>query len=155
MSIKSQWLFRIATVLLPWLSVPLLGVRNVKRFLPASILVWIMGIIDVQIGKKRRWWTFYYRPSSYLFNEFMYHVGPFLVGSMWILKWTYGNLMNFTLLNTVVDAFFAGPITSYSKKLKVYKRVRLNPFQFFFYFFYKSFFLYAFQYLYESRKKST
>ncbi|MGM0903053.1 MAG: hypothetical protein ACQEXB_18390 [Bacillota bacterium] len=153
MSLKNQWLINVAMVLLSWLSFAFLGKRNIKRFLPASVLVVFLEALSVQVGKKRKWWTFYNKPKSYITGELPFNLGPFLVGSMWILKWTYGNFKQFILLNAIVNAFFAITLVKLMEKLKVAKLVRLNNFQFFLYFFYKAPLLYGFQYIIESKKK--
>ncbi|WP_378931219.1 hypothetical protein [Metabacillus herbersteinensis] len=85
---KNQWLINITMVLLSWLSLSFLGRRNIKRFLPASVLVVFLEALNVQVGKKLKWWTFYNKPNSYITGELPFNLGPFLVGSMWILKWT-------------------------------------------------------------------
>lgn len=154
MSTKNQWLLNIAMVLMSWLTLPLLGSRNIKRFFPASILIVLIEILHARIGKKRRWWVFYNKPKSYLFGEFPFDIS-FLVISMWILKWTYGNFKRFILLNAILNATFAFPISSFSRKVRYYTLVRLNHFQFFLYFFYKAPLLYGFQYFFENRKKLT
>lgn len=45
-------------------------------------------------------------------------IGPFFVGSMWILKWTYGNLKRFLLLNAIMDAIFSFPTIRLLRKEK-------------------------------------
>ena len=139
-------------VLLSWLSLSFFGWRNIKRYLPASVLVVILEALNVQVGKKRKWWVFFNKPNSYISGEFPFNIGPFLVGSMWILKWTYGNFKQFILLNATVNAFFAFILVRLTEKLKVLKLVRLNNIQFFLYFFYKAFFLYGFQYIIERKR---
>ena len=42
MSLKNQWLMNIAMVLLSWLSLFFIGKRNIKRFLPASVLIFFV-----------------------------------------------------------------------------------------------------------------
>ncbi|WP_404330346.1 hypothetical protein [Mesobacillus maritimus] len=153
MSLKNQWLINIAIVLLSWLSLSFFGKRNIKRFLPASVLIVLLEAFTVQVGKKRKWWTFFNKPSSYITGELPFNIGPFLVGSMWILKWTYGNFKQFILLNATVNAFFAFILIKLMEKLKVAKLVRFNNFNFFLYFFYKAPLLYALQYTIESKKK--
>jgi len=37
MTMKNQWLLNIVMVILSWLTMPLLGWRTFRRFLPASI----------------------------------------------------------------------------------------------------------------------
>jgi hypothetical protein len=152
MSLKKQWLINIVMILLAWSTIPFLGIKNVKRFLPASILIVIVEGINVQIGKKRKWWFFYNNPKSYISGEFPFNIGPHLVGSMWILKLTYGNFKRFILLNAVIDFIFAFPNLSLMKKLKVAALDRLNNWQFFLYIFYKAPVLYVFQYLFEKKE---
>jgi hypothetical protein len=152
MSIKKQWLLNVSIVILAWSTLPFLGIRNIKRFLPASILITVIEGINVQIGKKRKWWIFYNKPNSYLSGEFPFNIGPHLVGSMWILKWTYGNFKQFIFLNAIIDAFFSFVVFNILKKLKVAKLLRFNKYQCFLYIFYKAFFLYGFQYLFENKK---
>lgn len=150
-----QMIINIAMVLLSWLTVPLLGRRNIKRFLPAAFLVVLLEGIQVQMGKKRKWWVFYNHPTSYLSGEFPFNIGPFLVGSMWILKWTYGNFKKFILINAVVDGFFSFVTVGMLKKLKVVKLVRFSSWQFFLYIFYKSFLLYGLQFVVDKMQKKT
>lgn len=153
MSIKIQWLLNIVMIFLSWLTIPLLGWRTIKRFLPASILAVLICSLDAQIGKKRRWWSFYNKPQSFIQNEFPFLIGPMLAMSLWTLKWAYGNFKKFIMLNAIGEAIFVSPITRLFTKLKLYKLVQFNEFQFFLYFFYKAFFLYGFQYLFEKYKK--
>jgi hypothetical protein len=140
-------------ILLAWLTLPFLGLDKIKRFFPASLFIVFFEFINVIIGKKRKWWVFYNKPNSYLFNEFPFNIGPFLVGAMWILKWTFGNFKQFISLNAAVNAIFAFILIRLLEKLKVVKLVRLNNFQFFLFFFYKAPLLYGLQYIIEFKKK--
>ncbi len=72
MVLKNQWLLNILMVVLTWLSLPLLGVRNIKRYFPASILILLVHFIDALNGKKHKWWFFYNRPKSYISGEFLF-----------------------------------------------------------------------------------
>lgn len=149
MSLKKQWIISGAMVLFSWLTLPFLGKNNIKRFFPASFLIVLFEIINVLIGKRRRWWFFYNKPNSYFSGEFPFNIGPFLVGSMWILKFTYGNFKKFILINAIIDAIFTFPLIMFLKKMKVVTLARINHFQFFLYIFYKAFLLYGFQRLFE------
>lgn len=152
MTIKIQKLVNVTIVLLAWLTLPFLGLRNIKRFLPASIFIFFVEFITAIIGKKRKWWAFYNKPKSFLFGEFPYLIGPFFAASLWILKWTYGNFKMFILLNAIVNAFFASPVARFAKKIKHYKLVGLNELQFFLYYFSKALLMYWFQYFVENKK---
>lgn len=151
MSLKNQWLINIAMIVLSWLSLSFFGWRNIKRFLPASVLAVIVEALNVQVGKRKKWWTFRNKPNSYISGEFPFNIGPFFVVALWILKSTYGNFKRFILLNASIHAFFSFIVISVLEKLKVFKLVRLNKLQFFLYFFIKAFLLYAFQSLFEEK----
>jgi hypothetical protein len=152
MSLKNQWLLNISMVVFSWLSLCFYGWRNIKRFLPATLLVLCLEAFNVQIGKKRKWWVFYNKPKSYISGELPFSIGPFFAFSMWVLKWSYGNFKQFLLLNAGFHVFFTFILISLMKKLKVIKLVNLNKFQFFLYFFYKAVFLYGFQYMIDNKK---
>jgi hypothetical protein len=155
MSSKTELIIKVSMVLFSWLSLFFFCWRNIKKYLPAAFLVVIFEALNVQLGKKQRWWVFYKKPNSYLSNEFPFNIGPFFVGAMWILKLTYGNFKKFLLVNASINAFFAFVLTGFLKKLNVAQLVKLNKFEFFLYFFYKAFFLYGFQYLIENKKNFT
>ncbi|WP_378998920.1 hypothetical protein [Metabacillus niabensis] len=152
-SIKKQWLLNIFMVLLSWITFPFLGVKNIKRFLPASLIVGVLEIIHASIGKKRKWWVFYNKPNSYLFDELPFNLGPFLFVTFWTLKISFGNFKLFILLNGIAHAFFAYPYSYIAKRIKYYSLVRFSNFQFFIYFFSKSFLLYGLQYFLETKTK--
>lgn len=152
MSLKKQWFINILMILLSWSTIPFLGIRNVKRLLPATILIVILEGINVQFSKKYKWWFFYNNPKSYVSGEFPFNIGPHLVGSMWILKYTFGKFKYFILLNAVIDFIFAFPIISLMEKLKIVTLNRINKWEFFLYIFYKAPILYWFQFLFEKRR---
>jgi hypothetical protein len=153
MSLRIQWLFNVAMVLLSWLTLPLLGSRNIKRFLPASILIVLIEMFHQRYGKKQRWWVFYNKPKSSFFGEFPFQIGPFLMVSLWTLRLAYGNFKMFILLNAAINAFFAFPYSFFAKKIRYYSLVRINNLQLFLYFFSKAPLLYGLQYLLFENKK--
>ncbi|MCM3571071.1 hypothetical protein [Neobacillus mesonae] len=154
MSKKIQRILNIVMVSIALSTVPFMGLQNLKRFLPVSILIGMVEGINAKVGKKRRWWVFYNKPNSYFFNEFPFNIGVFLVTSLWIMKWSYGKFVKFILLNAIGNALFAYPFAKFARKIKYFTLVRLNHLQFFFYFFSKVFLFYGFQYLFERYKRS-
>lgn len=142
-------LLNISMIIVSWLIYPLLGRRTLKRFLPASILSILLTSLDLQIGKRRKWWIFYNNPRSSIRNEIPFLIGPMQLMALCTLKWSYGNFKKFLLLNAIVGITFTFPLTWLFTKLKLYKLEKINNLQFFLYFYYKAFFLYGFQYLIE------
>lgn len=152
-TIKSQGFINVAMVLLSWLTLPLLGSRKIKKFLPATLLILFIEILHSGYGKKQKWWVFYNKPNTRLFGELPLNIGPFLVISLWFLKWTYGSFKRYILLNGITNAIFAYPITFFARKWRYFTLVRINNFQFFVFFFFKAFLLYGFQYFIETIRK--
>lgn len=152
MTIKRQWIINVMMIVFSWISFLYLGRQNIKRFLPASILIVIFEALNVQYAKKRKWWIFYNKPKSYISGEFPFNIGPFLALALWTLKGTYGNLNKFLLYNGVVHAFFATVVIQVLDKVRIAKLSRINHLQFFLYFFYKTFILYGLQFLVEKMR---
>jgi hypothetical protein len=153
MSIKIQRIINISMVLIAMSTVPFMGLKHIKRFLPASLFICSLEGILALIGKKRRWWVFYNKPNSYLFNEFPFNIGAFLIISLWLMKWSYGRFIKFILFNAIFNAFFVYPFAKFARKIKYFTLVRINHIQFFFYFFSKVFLFYGIQHLFEKYKK--
>ncbi|MDQ0233462.1 hypothetical protein [Metabacillus malikii] len=145
-------LFKIALVVLPWLSVIFLGRNNIRRYSFAGFVIIIFEIINHKIGQKKKWWTFYGRKNNFLINELPFSIGPYMPLSMWILKFTYGNFKKFLLANVLFDGVFAFVIMDLLKKIKIIRLNKLNKLQFFVYIFYKAFILYGAQWFAENRR---
>jgi hypothetical protein len=154
MSLKIQRILNIFMVLIAMATAPFIGLQNIKRFLPASLLICCLEGIVALIGKKRRWWVFYNKPNSYLFNEFPFNIGVFLIISLWLMKWSYGKFIKFILFNAIGNAFFVYPFAKFASKIKYFTLVRINHLQFFFYFFSKAFLFYGAQHLFDNYKKA-
>jgi uncharacterized membrane protein YfcA len=149
MTKKNQRFFNVLMVLGSLMSLLFFGKEKLKRFFPVSLIMVLFELISCMIGKKRKWWVFFNNPKSFLFNEFPFHLGPFIVCSLWISRFTMGNFKKFVLTNAIFNGFFAFPFMAIATKIKYFKLVNLNNFQFFLNFFYKSFILYALQKLFD------
>ncbi|KAB2331475.1 hypothetical protein F7732_15490 [Bacillus mesophilum] len=136
-------------VVVSWIIIFFFGKLSIKKYLPASVLILLVEKLHAAHGKKNKWWIFYNKPKSYLYGEFPYQIGPFLMLALWTLKKTYGDFKPFILLNAAISAFFSFPLTYMAKQIKYYRLHRVNHIQMFFYFFYKAFLLYGFQYVIE------
>jgi hypothetical protein len=153
MKLRQQWTVNVIMVIVSWTTALFLGKQNIKRFMPASIFAVAFEAINVLYAKKKKWWVFYNKPKSYVTGEMSFNIGPFIVASMWILKWTYGNLGKFLLLNAGINAFFAFIVIRFLDRLKVARLKKISQPQFFLYFFFKSFFLYGFQLMVDKVRK--
>ncbi|QQZ07719.1 hypothetical protein [Heyndrickxia vini] len=136
-------------MILPWFSVPMLGKDAFKRYLPSCIFISFVVLIVNSIAKKRRWWRWYEVLSPKVTWVFPFTWGPFLVGSFWILKWTYGNFFRYMLLNLIVDGAFTYGLMYYLQKFKIFSLVRMKKFQLMYVFMVDALLLYGFQFLKE------
>jgi hypothetical protein len=150
---KRHFIFNLAIILLPWMSLLLIGKRNVKRFSVAGIFIIIFEIMNHVYGHKRNWWKFYDKKKSFFKDELPFSIGPYAPLTMWILKYTYGNFKKFVILNLIFDALFAFPIIDILKRYKIISLNGINHIQFFVYLHYKAYLLYGVQYLYEKARK--
>jgi hypothetical protein len=141
--------FIIIMTLLPWLTVPLLGVNTLKRFLPSSIFMSLYLIAEGRLAEKKKWWWFSFTVKPNVLGEMPLIIGPFLVGSLWILKWTYGKFNLFLLINIIVDSLFTYIGMDLLKKIGYVTLVRLTKSQLSMVFLIKTFLLYGFQVIYE------
>ncbi|OOP67671.1 hypothetical protein BWZ43_14630, partial [Heyndrickxia oleronia] len=87
---KYSKLLLLLMMILPWFTVPLMGKDAFKRFLPAGLFISLIVRIVNFIAKKRKWWWWYQTLHPKISGVFPFIWGPFLIGSMWILKLTYG-----------------------------------------------------------------
>lgn len=138
-------------IIISWLALPMFGAKSIKRYLPATILAILLCSLDLQIGKKRKWWIFYNNPNSSIKNEIPFLIGPMVLLAISSLKWGFGNFKKFMVLNGLGGLIFTFPISRILSKLKIYELVKINHFQFFLYFYYKALFLYGFQYILEKK----
>jgi len=142
------WLWAI--MLVPWLSVPFIGKKSIKRFFAASLFITLSIRLESYIAEKRKWWWFYERLFPKARGETPLLWGQYLVGSIWILKYTYGHFFKYLIVNFFTDLFFIFPFSDFLKKLGVFSYVRLSRPQVMIIFFVKSLLLYGFQFIKEN-----
>ncbi|PLR78645.1 hypothetical protein CVD25_10015 [Bacillus canaveralius] len=140
-------------VLISWLSIPFLGWNSIKRFLSSSLFISFILMIEAYIGKKRKWWVFFTKINPNVNGELPFILGPFLAGSLWIFKLTYGKFTQYIFVNAIFNIIFAYPLTWLFKKLEIYSLVRIKPYQFFLLMFSKAFLMYGYQSIIEEKKK--
>lgn len=137
------------SMILPWVTAPLLGKKTFKRYLPAGVFIASMVKLVNVIAKKRKWWWWYETLHPRLSGEIPFMLGPFFVGSIWILKWTYGKFFRYFALNMLFDGMFTYTAVPFLTKFGIASLVRMKKIQLMYVFSILSLMLYIFQYLYE------
>ena len=146
---KNMKIFLLIMGILPWLSIPLLGNRAFKRFLPASLFMCLYLILEGWVAQKRKWWWFSTSLKPNVLGEMPLIFGPFIVGSLWILKFTYGKFKLYLLVNLIIDSIFTYGMLGWFKKIGYVSLVRMSKLQLSLIFMVKSIIMYGFQMLFE------
>jgi hypothetical protein len=146
--------FNLLIIMIPWFSLLFIGKRSFKRYSVAGLFIVILEVINHLYGHKRKWWTFYDKPKSFIKDELPFSVGPYMPLSMWLLKLSYGNFKKFVLLNVIADGMFAFVFMDVLKKFKIIRLNKLNRLQFFIYIHYKAYLLYGVQFLFEKLNRN-
>jgi hypothetical protein len=134
-----------AMMILSWLTIPLLGQKAIKRYLPASILMAFVVWLEGKLARKQKWWWYFIKIHPKVSGGFPLIWGPFLIGSIWILRLTYGKFKWFLLLNLFIDTIFIYKFIDTLKDLGIASLIRLKKYQLSILFFVKSLLLYGFQ----------
>ncbi|WP_078382007.1 hypothetical protein [Sutcliffiella halmapala] len=101
--------FSLATLILPWLTVPFMGKRNFIRFLPVASFVNLILSVFSLISHRRKWWITN-NPLSPGPIDFTFLLGPYFVATLWIFRLTYGNFPKYLITNMVLDLINAYPL---------------------------------------------
>lgn len=152
---KKLFGFIFLMTILPWLTIPFLGEKTFKRFFPSSIFMTLYLIAEGRYAEKKKWWWFPFTVKPNVLGEVPLIIGPFLVGSLWILKYTYGKFNLYLLTNIIIDSFFTYFGLTWFKKIGYVSLVRLTKFQLSIVFLIKSFVLYGSQMLYDKFSRQT
>lgn len=144
---KNLKFFYIALLILPWLTVPLLGRNSFKKYLPAAIFMSTFTKAIDLFGEKKKWWRFY-KGIPPLNSMNFFNFGPYLVTSLWMLKMTYGKFLIFLILNTTLHICFTflGGI-KLVKRYKIFSLEKLTKFQYIAIDLLRALILYSFQYI--------
>lgn len=144
---KNAKLFYIALLILPWLTVPLLGRNSFKKYLPAAIFMSTLTKAIDFFGEKKKWWRFY-KGVPPLDSMNFFNFGPYFVTSLWVLKFTYGKFPIYLISNAILHICFIylGGV-KLADHYKIFTLDKLSKSQYFAINFLRSLLLYSFQYL--------
>lgn len=150
---KHRKMILLVMMLLPWLSVPFLGKRTIKRFYPGALFMGAWITAESIIAKKRVWWRFYEKLIPGVMGEIPFIMGPFFVGSLWIFKLTFGNFFRYLIVNLITDVLFTFLGMTFLRKMGIVSLVRLKNYQMTILFMAKSVLMYGFQSSVEKLRK--
>jgi hypothetical protein len=146
---KKVYIIMMSMLILPWFSVPLLGYQVFKRYLPSTILMSLYLVMEGRLAEKRKWWWFPFHIKPNVIGELPLIFGPFFIGSIWILKYTFGKFKLYLFVNVIIDSIFTYYGLNLFKKIGYVSLIKLTKFQLSLVFLIKTFVLYGSQLLYE------
>ena len=99
----SNQTFLWASVILPWLSVFFLKKKDLKRFMPVALLGSLTTVFFMEVGISLGWWV----PHQNIFP--LINIPPtsfsaYLLGIIWIFKFTYANFPRYLITNLIIDS---------------------------------------------------
>lgn len=140
-------------MILPWFTLPLLGGKAIKRFLPAAIFISIVSkVIDI-IAEKRKWWKYYTTIHPLLKGSAPLVLGPFFASAFWSLKNTYGKFVSYLISNLLLHIAFATIGMWVLKRLRITSLDKMSRVQLVFVLLFRALVLYGFQFVKESMEK--
>ncbi|WP_223589355.1 hypothetical protein [Neobacillus bataviensis] len=142
---KHNKMLLLILMILPWLSVPFLGKRTIKRFFPGALFMGAWITVESILAKKRVWWRFTDKLIPGVMGEIPFIVGPFFVGSLWIFKLTFGNFFRYLIVNLITDVLFTFLGMHFLRRLGIVSLVRMKHYQMSLLFMAKSVLMYIFQ----------
>lgn len=140
----------LTIMIITWFLLPTLGKDVLKRYFSSGIFISVVVLTVNFIAKKRKWWRWYEAFSPKITWVVPFTWGPFLIGSLFILKWTYGNFFRYMLLNILVDGLFTFGLEYYLKKFKIFSLVQMSKSHLMYVFTFDALLLYGFQFLKEN-----
>lgn len=149
---KHNKLFLLALMIVPWFSVQLLGKKAFKRFLPGALFMAVWVMVESILSRKRTWWSFYEKLIPRAMGEIPFIVGPFFIGSLWILKFTFGKFWRYFFVNLITDFLFAYPGMIVLRRMGIVSLIRLKHYQMGILFLSKSVLMYGFQAMMDKKR---
>ncbi|MDP4144940.1 MAG: hypothetical protein Q8936_10745 [Bacillota bacterium] len=144
-----------AGLILPWVSLLFLDSSTIGRYMPVALFVTVLNTIISQIAWYYKWWvilkpSFPWAPIA----DFSLVYCCFLVGTIWIFRFTFERFWLFILTNLIIDGVFAFVLTSFVQKAGIIKAVHISNVQTFLLMFCTSIVIYIYQLWQEDKLKT-
>lgn len=119
---------RIGLLVISWGSIILFyDKKSLRKFAPVATLATMFLLIQSMLAIPFKWWTASGGVKNKIFNDLSFILGPFITGTLWIFRFTYGKFGLYMLLNTIMDYLLAYPLNALFEKWNVYKLVKMKP----------------------------
>jgi len=95
-----------STLIVPWLTLFFMKKEDIKRYLPAGLLVVVLSALLSDAGVRLGFWVF--RQNIFplgVVEPYIYGMYPVL--TMWFLKFSNGRFLIYLIINAIADLVFA------------------------------------------------
>lgn len=116
---------------LSWTTVVFVPKREVRRFIPVTMLSGLFTVTLVLIGSQYNFWGSIGKSKKALWNHLLLVLGPFAIANLWIFHLTYGKFAQYmitNLLNNLLYSFSIIPLIEKANYLSYVKFTRLHHF---------------------------
>jgi hypothetical protein len=119
------------TLVIPWLTIPLIGKNTFIRFMPVATFVgYFFGFLS-ETADNNKWW----KVKNPLFPnnrlDVSYLLGLFFITTIWVFKLTFGNFFKYLVTNIIIDLIFSFPLVKFFTKVGVFEFKKMRPKHFF------------------------
>ncbi|UJF34613.1 hypothetical protein [Paenibacillus hexagrammi] len=114
--------------IIPWLSLLLMNKSLLKNYIPVALLATVLNTIVYQLAWTYGWW--HYKVTLFSWDQVaQIHTvyGIFLVGTIWIFRFTFNKFWVYLLVNVGVDSVYAFGFRLLWKKLGITSGGNLPP----------------------------
>lgn len=109
-----------ASFVISWLSIAFLKKEDLRRFMPVALFSALLTTVVMEFGISMNWWQQTETVFPFI-NMSIFTYGAYLVGTIWIFKYTYERFWLFMVTNAVIDFILIYFITSWLAQLGIYQ----------------------------------
>ncbi|MGG7620547.1 hypothetical protein [Bacillus coreaensis] len=138
---------RIIQLVLPWITIVFLPKKSFRQYFPVSIFASFLVTGMCLLAIPYKWWSVKGGWRAKVLNDWSFILGPFIVGTLWIFYFTFGNFKKYFVVNLFMDSLFSFPLSYLFQRLKLFKLVNFRPKHIFITFISFSLIIYGFELL--------
>ena len=120
-------IIRLLQLVVPWFSIPFLPKKSYREFFPVTVVASILVTGMCSLAVPYKWWRVNGGLKEKVFNDGSFILGPFMVGTLWIFHFTFGNFLRYIIVNIVFDGLFAYPLNYLFERLRLYRLINFKP----------------------------
>ncbi len=120
-----------ASFVISWLSIIFLKKSELKRYMPVALFGALFATIIVEAGVTLNWWVTKETVFPFI-NMPIFIYGSFLIGIIWIFKFTYTRFWLFLAANAGIDLILTFPLNNWLVNRGILQMNTISNLQLFF-----------------------